>query len=153
MYDRIASPRSPFLACIRIKRRYPDSRYGSNRTASRACVNASSTSPLAASASTRAPCMRVGIASARDRPAGTRRQVHRLAPATPDPVPLRTKYHAITDGTNGDTRLERIDTSFLRTSLVAKGSVVALTQGQIEGRTDPNLETRVMPVGSIGFGL
>ena len=39
-------------------------------------------------------------------------------------VPLRTKYHAIVDGTNGDTILERIDGSFLKTSLVAKGSVV-----------------------------
>jgi hypothetical protein len=40
------------------------------------------------------------------------------------PVPLHTKYHAIVDGTNGDTILERIDGSFLKTSLVAKGSVV-----------------------------
>ncbi len=38
-------------------------------------------------------------------------------------VPLRTKYHAIVDGTNGDTTLERIDASFLNTSLVAKGGV------------------------------
>ena len=40
------------------------------------------------------------------------------------PVPLHTKYHAVVDGTNGDTILERIDGSFLKTSLVAKGSVV-----------------------------
>ena len=38
-------------------------------------------------------------------------------------VPLRTKYHAIVDGTNGDTTLARIDASFLNTSLVAKGCV------------------------------
>jgi hypothetical protein len=38
-------------------------------------------------------------------------------------VPLRTKYHAIVDGTNGDTRLEQIDASFLKTALVAKGGV------------------------------
>jgi hypothetical protein len=38
-------------------------------------------------------------------------------------VPLHTKYHAIVDGTNGDTTLERIDASFLRTALVAKGGV------------------------------
>ena len=40
------------------------------------------------------------------------------------PVPLQTTYHAVVDGTNGDTILERIDGSFLKTSLVAKGSVV-----------------------------
>jgi hypothetical protein len=39
------------------------------------------------------------------------------------PVPLKTKYRAIVDGTNGDTRLERIDASFLKTSLVAVGGV------------------------------
>src|SRR5439155_27018499 len=40
------------------------------------------------------------------------------------PVPLHTTYHAVVDGTNGDTILERIDGSFLKTSLVAKGGVV-----------------------------
>jgi hypothetical protein len=40
------------------------------------------------------------------------------------PVPLHTDYHATIDGTNGDTRLDRIDASFLKTSIVAKGSVV-----------------------------
>jgi hypothetical protein len=39
------------------------------------------------------------------------------------PVPLKTKYRAIVDGTNGDTTLERIDASFLKTSLVATGGV------------------------------
>jgi len=48
-------------------------------------------------------------------------------------VPLRTRYHAIVDGTNGDTLLERIDASFLDTALVAKGGVVH-TLGS-EGRT------------------
>ena len=38
-------------------------------------------------------------------------------------VPLKTKYHAVVDGTNGDTRLEQIDASFLNTSLTAKGGV------------------------------
>jgi len=38
-------------------------------------------------------------------------------------VPLKTKYHAIVDGTNGDTTLERIDATFLKTPLVAKGGV------------------------------
>lgn len=38
-------------------------------------------------------------------------------------VPLKTKYRAIVDATNGDTILERIDATFLQTSLVAKGGV------------------------------
>jgi hypothetical protein len=41
-----------------------------------------------------------------------------------NPVPLHTVYHTTVDGTNGDTILDRIDGSFLKTSLVAKGSVV-----------------------------
>jgi hypothetical protein len=40
------------------------------------------------------------------------------------PFPLHTKYHSIVDGTNGDTRLERIDASFMNSSLVAKGSII-----------------------------
>ena len=39
------------------------------------------------------------------------------------PVPLSATYHAIVDGTNGDTRLETVDASFLNTSLTAKGGV------------------------------
>ena len=40
------------------------------------------------------------------------------------PFPLHTKFHTLIDGTNGDTRLERIDASFLKSSLVAHGAVV-----------------------------
>ncbi len=40
------------------------------------------------------------------------------------PFPLHATYHAIVDGTNGDTRLERIDASFGHTALVAKGDVL-----------------------------
>jgi hypothetical protein len=39
------------------------------------------------------------------------------------PVSLKTKYHAIVDGTNGNTTLEQIDAAFLDTALVAKGGV------------------------------
>jgi len=38
-------------------------------------------------------------------------------------VRLKTKYRAIVDATNGDTILERIDATFLHTSLVARGGV------------------------------
>jgi hypothetical protein len=40
------------------------------------------------------------------------------------PVALHTQYHAIVDGTNGNTLLDRVDASFLHTALIAKGSVI-----------------------------
>jgi len=40
------------------------------------------------------------------------------------PMPLHATYHAIVDGTNGDTLLEKVDASFLNTSLTARGGVV-----------------------------
>jgi hypothetical protein len=49
------------------------------------------------------------------------------------PVPLHARYHTIVDGTNGDTILERIDASFLDTSLVATGSVIDVRG--VPGRT------------------
>ena len=53
--------------------------------------------------------------------------------ASGHPVPLHAKYHAIVDGTNGNTILDQVDGSFLKTSLVAKGGVVE-TPGR-HGRT------------------
>jgi hypothetical protein len=38
-------------------------------------------------------------------------------------VPLHAKYDAVIDGTNGDTRLDRVDATFLDTSLTATGGV------------------------------
>lgn len=49
------------------------------------------------------------------------------------PFALHTKYHSIVDGTNGDTLLERIDASFLKSSLVAKGAVLD-ESGHVKGR-------------------
>jgi hypothetical protein len=49
------------------------------------------------------------------------------------PVPLRTRYHAIVDGTNGNTILDQVDASFLGTSLVAKGAVAG--EPHKDGRT------------------
>ena len=40
------------------------------------------------------------------------------------PVPLHTTYHAVVDGTNGNTVLDEINASFLNTYLVAKGAVL-----------------------------
>lgn len=45
-------------------------------------------------------------------------------------VHLHADYHTTVDGTNGDTLLDRIDASFLNTSIVAKGGVV-----ETRGRT------------------
>jgi hypothetical protein len=50
------------------------------------------------------------------------------------PFPLSADYHTIVDGTNGDTRLERIDARFLRSALVAKGAVLDAPEPQ-HGRT------------------
>ncbi|HZQ18931.1 MAG TPA: hypothetical protein VFA90_09430 [Terriglobales bacterium] len=40
------------------------------------------------------------------------------------PVPLKTKFHAIVDGTNGNTYLEPVEANILNTSIMAKGFVV-----------------------------
>lgn len=48
--------------------------------------------------------------------------------------PLHAKYHAIVDGTNGDTVLDRIDAQFLKSFLVAKGKVIDSPDDQ-RGRT------------------
>ena len=40
------------------------------------------------------------------------------------PVPLHTEFHAIVDGTNGDTYLEPVKAKIMQSSLVAKGSIV-----------------------------
>src|SRR5215470_3199314 len=40
------------------------------------------------------------------------------------PVPLHTDFHAIVDGTSGDTYLEPVKAKIMSSSLVAKGSVV-----------------------------
>jgi hypothetical protein len=42
------------------------------------------------------------------------------------PVPLKTKYHALVDGTNGNTTLDPVDATFLNTSLTARGGVYDL---------------------------
>ena len=49
------------------------------------------------------------------------------------PMPLHATYHAIVDGTNGNTLLEKVDASFLNTSLTAKGGVVK--KPGVDGRT------------------
>ncbi len=40
------------------------------------------------------------------------------------PVPLHTDFHAVVDGTNGDTYLQPVQAKLLNTSMVATGSVV-----------------------------
>jgi hypothetical protein len=43
------------------------------------------------------------------------------------PVPLHTEFHAIVDGTSGDTYLRPVDATFLHTSFTASGSVVRVS--------------------------
>jgi hypothetical protein len=77
------------------------------------------------------------------------------------PVPLHTEFHAIVDGTSGDTYLQPVNGQILDTKLVAKGSVVrvkdpkghhieldvVIQQGKIDDllklavRTDPPVMT------------
>ena len=40
------------------------------------------------------------------------------------PVPLKTRFHAIVDGTNGNTALERVEARVIETLIVARGAVV-----------------------------
>jgi uncharacterized protein involved in outer membrane biogenesis len=42
------------------------------------------------------------------------------------PVPLKTRFHAIVDGSDGDTYLQQVDASFLETSMTARGAVIGL---------------------------
>jgi hypothetical protein len=42
-------------------------------------------------------------------------------------VPLHTEFHAIVDGTSGDTYLQPVDAKFLHTSFTASGSVVRMS--------------------------
>ena len=46
------------------------------------------------------------------------------------PVHLRTEFHAVVDGTSGDTYLKPVKASFLHSSLTANGSVVRLTKNK-----------------------
>jgi AsmA-like C-terminal region len=49
------------------------------------------------------------------------------------PVPLHTRFEAVVDGTDGDTYLNAVSGSFLKTSLTARGAVVG-AEG-VKGRT------------------
>jgi AsmA-like C-terminal region len=46
------------------------------------------------------------------------------------PVALTTKFDAYVDATNGDTVLHRVDADFLKTHLVAQGSIAKSTHGK-----------------------
>lgn len=49
------------------------------------------------------------------------------------PIPLDTEYHAVVDGTDGDTYLKRVDAKFLDTALTASGAITG--QRGVKGRT------------------
>src|SRR6266581_6936388 len=46
------------------------------------------------------------------------------------PVPLSTEFHAIVDGTSGDTYLEPVKATILHSSLVARGSVLRVKESK-----------------------
>jgi hypothetical protein len=58
------------------------------------------------------------------------------------PVPLNTTFHAIVDGTNGDTYLEPVDAWLLHTHIIAQGDVVHIAG--VQGR-DIRLDVTVDP--------
>ena len=43
--------------------------------------------------------------------------------------------------------------TYITPALLAKGSVVALTQGVFIDVTDPDVRTMAVSIGSLGFGL
>ena len=49
------------------------------------------------------------------------------------PVPMHTTYHAIVDGTNGNTLLDEVTAKILDTTIVAKGGVIG--KPHVHGRT------------------
>lgn len=48
-------------------------------------------------------------------------------------VPMHATYHAIVDGTNGNTLLESVDAKILNTSILARGGVIG--KPHVDGRT------------------
>ncbi len=58
------------------------------------------------------------------------------------PLPLNTKFHAIVDGTNGDTYLQPVDAWLLHTHIIAQGQVVRVAG--VQGR-DIRLQLTVDP--------
>ena len=82
------------------------------------------------------------------------------------PVDLKTKFHAIVDGTNGDTFLDPVDASFLSTELVCRGGVygkqgeqgktvnlnITTTRGRVQDLLHLVIrETRPMLTGGVDF--
>jgi AsmA-like C-terminal region len=57
----------------------------------------------------------------------------RLVKTGGHPVPMHTTYHAIVDGTNGNTVLDEVNAKILDTTIVAKGGVIG--KPHVHGRT------------------
>lgn len=57
------------------------------------------------------------------------------------PVHLTTQFHVLVDGTNGNTSLQRVDASFLRTKIATVGNVAGTT-GQNGKTTTLNMTVR-----------
>jgi len=57
----------------------------------------------------------------------------RLVKTEGHPVPMATTYHAIVDGTNGNTILDEVNARILNTTIIAKGGVIG--KPHVQGRT------------------
>jgi hypothetical protein len=57
----------------------------------------------------------------------------RLVKTGGHPVPMATTYHAIVDGTNGNTILDEVNARILNTTIIAKGGVIG--KPHVAGRT------------------
>ncbi|HET9830763.1 MAG TPA: hypothetical protein VFP91_03615 [Vicinamibacterales bacterium] len=57
----------------------------------------------------------------------------RLVKTEGHPVPMSTTYHAIVDGTNGNTILDEVNARILNTTIIAKGGVIG--KPHVHGRT------------------
>lgn len=80
------------------------------------------------------------------------------------PMPLRTRFHAIVDGINGDTHLESVNATLRNSSLVTRGAVinvkgrghnidldVAVVRGHVQDFLDLAVKTdRAFMTGAIG---
>ena len=66
------------------------------------------------------------------------------------PFPLHAAYHTIVDGTNGDTTLERIDATLIRSTLRARGAVLDAPIRTSTGSKGRTIELHVdMPAARI----
>lgn len=78
----------------------------------------------------------------------TRTEQFRLSELNGDPLPLRTAYQAVVNGTKGDVELQRVDVHLGRSEFVATGSVEG-TKGVKGKRTVLNVKSSNANLGEL----